>query len=210
MLYVFTLPFRFIKMIFKSGLYVFDSILMFAVSVVFPTLTMFHGTSFRSAGTKVTQSGQWYVGAGNYAGTGIYFGIQTKTAHHYAPSGDDKSIILARVSLSFCKTIATLSKGKRELIGLGESGEQLSQQVAGFYSSVEHWRDMGWWEYCILKPGKRGEFISSWRIRPVALVRNDTVVRTYGGFSHYCLGTGMIAGGVSWFAILIVLGEVLG
>ena len=208
--YVVTLPFRFIKMLIKSGLYVVDSILMFAVSVVFPTLTMFHGTSFRTAGTKVTQSGLWYVGNGNYAGTGIYFGIETKTAHHYAPSGHDKSIILARVTLSLCKTIATLSKDKRELIGLGESGERLSEEVAGLYSSVEHWRDMGWWEYCILKPKKRGEFISSWRIRPVALVNNDTVVRTYGGFAHYCLGTGLIAGVISWFVILMVITEMFG
>ena len=56
-LYVLSFPFRFIKMIIKSGLYVIDSILMLGVSIDFPTLTMLHGTTFKGAGTKITPSG---------------------------------------------------------------------------------------------------------------------------------------------------------
>ncbi|MCB1736030.1 MAG: hypothetical protein H6981_14740 [Gammaproteobacteria bacterium] len=203
-LYLVTLPWRFGKLLIRAGLYVTDSLLMFAVSIVFPTLTMLHGTRFREAGTKITQSGDWLVGSGNYAGTGIYFGMDRRTAEYYAPKGENSSLILARVTLTFTKTIATLKEADRNLVGLGESGETLAKRVKGFYASVEHWRDLGWWEYCLLKPGRRGQYISSWRIRPVALINNDKIVRTYGGFAHYTLSTGLVAGLFSWAVILAV------
>lgn len=204
-LYLLTLPFRFIKMIFNSALYILDSFLMLGVSILFPTLTMLHGTNFRSAGTKITQSGDWYVGEGNYAGTGIYFGMTERTANHYAPSDSDNSIIIARVTLTFCKTIATLSGDDRELVTLGDKGEKLAQKVKGFYASTEHWRTgLNWWEYCLLKPGKMRQMISTWRIRPVALLHNSKIVRTYGGFSHYSMGSGFFMGILSWFVIVYI------
>lgn len=205
LLYLVSLPFNFIKMIVNSALYVADSLLMFGVSVVFPTLTMLHGTKFKEAGTKIAQSGDWLVGSGNYAGTGIYFGLNTKVAEYYAPAGENMSIVVVRVSLSFCKTIATLGKEKRELVGLGSSGEELAVTVKGLYSSVEHWRkDGNWWEYCILKPNKMGSFVNSWRIRPVALIKNGKISRIYSGLSHYSMGFGLVAGAFSWFLILVV------
>ena len=72
--------------------------------------TMYHGTSFDEAATKISQSGKWYVGSGNYVGTGIYFGIAESTAKHYAPSGKDRGIIMSRVTLIFCKTVSTMKK----------------------------------------------------------------------------------------------------
>lgn len=206
--YLITLPFRFIKFLFHSFFYLLDSFLMAGVSIVFPTLTMFHGTKFKQAGSKITQTGNWLVGAGNYTGTGIYFGIEEETAKHYAPKGPDSSIIIARVSLSLCKTIATLKKEERQL--LGEDGEQLAINVKGLYASVEHWRagffkDSGWWEYCILKPKKMGQYINSWRLRPVAIIKDGSIVRIYGGFSHYCKHPpSIIAGIVSWYIIAII------
>ncbi len=136
----------------------------------------------------------------------LYFGLSKKTAEHYAPAGQDKSIVIARVTLTFCKTIAALKQEERDLIGLGEKGEQLAKTVKGFYSSVEHWREgCNWWEYCILKPGKMDQKISSWRIRAVALMNNKKIVRTYGGFSHYCMSGGLIAGIFSWIVIIFTL-----
>ena len=206
-LYVLSMPYRFIKMLVKSGLYVTDSLLMFAASVVFPTITMLHGTEFREAGTKITQSGDWKVGEGNYAGTGIYFGITKNTAKYYAPNDSDNSMILARVTLTFCKTIATLGESERDLVSLGARGEELARKVKGFYATTEHWReDLKWWEYCILQPRKMDKKISTWRIRPIALIHNDKIVRTYGGFAHYTLGTGLVAGVFSWLVILYTLG----
>ncbi len=202
--YALTLPIRFIKFLFHSFFYLLDSFLMLGVSIVFPTLTLFHGTTFRKAGTKITQSGYWKVGTGNYAGTGVYFGIRQKTAKHYAPSGEDASIVMARVTLSFCKTIATLKKEERELVG--SEGEELAKRVQGFYATTEHWRNSGWWEYCLLQPNKMKEFIKSWRIRPVALINDGHIIRTYGGFSHYCKGGGLVAGGLSWLVLMSVIG----
>jgi hypothetical protein len=89
------------------------------------------------------------------------------------------------------------------------SGDALTHKVKGFYSSVEHWRNMGWWEYCLLQPGKPGQYITSWRIRPVALINADKIVRTYGGFSHYCLGKGFIADAISWGVIFVAIGTLL-
>ncbi|NVK30115.1 MAG: hypothetical protein HWE20_03865 [Gammaproteobacteria bacterium] len=206
-LYVLTTPWRFIKFLAKSFFYLLDSFLFLGISIVFPTLTMLHGTKFREAGTKITQSGTWLVGQGNYAGTGIYFGINEKTAKHYAPKGSDNSVIVSRVTLSFTKTIATLEKDERDLVGLGSSGEDLAKRVKGFYSSVEHWReDLGWWEYCLLKPGKMGSFINSWRLRPVALINDGKIVRTYGGFAHYCSHiSNVLMGLASWGMIIWIL-----
>ena len=159
---------------------------MIGISILFPTYTMYHGTSFNTAGSKITQSGKWYVGSGNYVGTGIYFGINQKTANHYAPSDEDKAIIISRVTLILCKTIATMKKDHRDMVGDGES---LANEIKGIYSSIEHWRSSfgGWWEYCVLQPNKMGKYIKSWRLRPVGITKNNKVIRLYGGFSHYCL-----------------------
>lgn len=105
----------------------------------------------------------------------------------------------------FFNYLATLKEEDRSQVGLGAPGEELTQRVKGFYATVEHWRGLGWWEYCLLKPGKRGQYVSSWRIRPVALINNDKIVRSYGGFAQYSPGTGLIAGVFSWAALLSAL-----
>lgn len=205
--YLISLPFRFITFCVKSGIYLLDSFMMLGVSIVMPTLTMKHGTSFQEAGTKITQSGNWYVGQGNFAGTGIYFGMFNKIANYYAPNGHDASIILARVTLTFSKTIASLRKAERDKVGLGQSGEELAQSVKSFFfASTEHWRvDMKWWEYCLLKPQQMGEFVNTWRVRPVALIRSKKIVRTWGGFYHYSMGSGFWAGLICWLIIFRVV-----
>lgn len=141
--YIITLPFRAVKMIMKSGLYILDSILMFGISLVFPTLTMLHGTKFREAGTKIVQGGEWRVGPGNYAGTGVYFGLDSKTAKYYAKqtalADNDISIVLVRVTLTFCKNTATLKDGDRRLIGLGETWRatcKTSERNISFYGTL--------------------------------------------------------------------------
>jgi len=199
--YLITIPYRLIKFLFRSSFYIVDSFLMLGISIVFPTYTMYHGTSFSNAGSKISQSGKWYVGTGNHVGTGIYFGIEESTARHYAPSGDDMGIVISRVTLIFCKTVATMRKDHREMVG---NGEALSQHTKGFFRSIEHWRNgsLGWWEYCILKPQKIGQFIKSWRLRPVAITKNSNITRLYGGFSHYSWHIPSITMGVlSWFII---------
>ncbi len=204
--YLITIPFRLFMFIANGGAYILDSVLMFGVSVAMPTLTMLHGTDFKKAGTKVTQSGNWLVGKGNYAGTGVYFGIQKRVAEYYAKQAGGTGIVMVRVTLTLCKTVSSHSKQKRELVGLGEGGERLSKEASSIYQSHEHYRsDHEWWEYCILKPGQMGMFISTWRVRPVALINNKKIARLYGGMSHYCVGTGFIAGVISWIYLLVLL-----
>lgn len=184
-----------------------DSVLMLAVSVVFSTLTMRHGTKFKEAGSKIAQTGGWLAGSGNYAGTGIYFGMTDRVAKHYAPGGENAGFVMVRVTLTFCKTLSALPKNKRN-VGLGDTGERLAQNISKslIFSSVEHYRvDGGWWEYCIIQAEKMDSYVSSWRIRPVALIREGKITRTYGGFAHYSASSGLVAGAVSWVYILLIL-----
>jgi len=204
--YIVTFPFRLLMFVINGGAYVLDSFLMFGVSVAVPTLTMRHGTNFKEAGSKIAQTGGWLVGKGNYAGTGIYFGMNDRVAKHYAPAGGNAGVVMVRVTLTFCKTLSALSKSKRE-VGLGDRGERLAVNVSKskIFSSVEHYRENGgWWEYCILQAEKMGSYVSSWRIRPVALIRDGKITRTYGGFSHYSASGGLVAGVLSWFYLLFV------
>lgn len=206
--YVVTFPFRFVGFIFSNGVYVLDSFLMFGVSLLFPTITMKHGTSFNEAGSKIVQSGGWLVGQGNYAGTGIYFGMNEKTAEYYGninSSHGGYACILARVTLTVTKTIATM-KAEDRSTGLGHNGEMIAQKTKGVLTaSVEHWRqDHGWWEYCLLRPNQMGEFVKSWRIRPVAILQGGKVVRTWGGFYHYSSSEGFVAGAISWVVLFYV------
>ena len=203
--YLITTPFRLVKFALSNIFYFLDSFLMLGVSLAFPTYTMYHGTKFDEAATKISQSGKWFVGDGNYVGTGIYFGIAESTAKHYAPTGQDMGIIISRVTLTFCKTVSTMKKDHREMVG---DGEVLAQQTKGIFRSIEHWREgsPGWWEYCILKPKLMRKFIKSWRLRPVAITKNGAITRLYGGFSHYSLHVpSVIAGLFSWWFIYTLL-----
>lgn len=206
--YVFSFPFRFVGFIFRNGIYVLDSLCMFGVSLIFPTITMKHGTKFNEAGTKIVQSGGWLVGQGNYAGTGIYFGMRERIAEYYGTIDNRNgkyACVLVRVTLTFTKTIATL-KGEDRQAGLGEKGERIARNTKGILTaSVEHWReDHRWWEYCILRPNEMGDFIQSWRIRPVAIINDGKIARTWGGFYHYAGTGGLIAGAISWFIIFLI------
>lgn len=209
--YIWTFPFRFVSFLVRGSTYVLDSFLMLGVSIAFPTLTMRHGTKFEGAASKASQSKKWLVGNGNYAGTGVYFGLSDATAQHYAKQatgGGDTSVMLVRMTLSFCKNLSTLSKEKR-IVGTGDIGEQLTKNISPLYQTIEHYRTDfgGWWEYCLLRKGMREKFTSSWRIRPVAVIRENKITRLYGGFGHYSVGTGLIAGAISWAWLFFLFGS---
>ncbi len=195
-LYIFLFPYRLVWFVIKNLLALVDSVLMFVMSLGFPTFTMYHGTK-ASHSQDITQKGRWLVGTGNYAGSGIYFGRTIKTAKHY---GAD-TFIAARVTLSLVRNCGTLPEDSRLNVGnMGEGGRQLARQVKFPYATTELWRSgTDWWEYCLLQPNKEGEFVSSWRIRPIGTVEvkgdeefGGRLVRLWGGKSHYCLGIGNI------------------
>lgn len=166
-------PYRFFIFSLQNIVFIFDGALMAIISTAFPTFTMYHGTSFRGA-VPITQRGGWKVGSGNYAGSGLYFGIKRRVAEHYSRKYDEPAIILVRVTLSPTRLGATLHPSVYALVGkMGESGREFSRRVLGFYQSHEHWRDsFRWWEYCLLVPDT-GSFVRTWRVRPIAVIERD-------------------------------------
>lgn len=197
------LPYRVLWFVFKNLTTIIDSIFMVIVSVAWPTFTMFHGTS-QDAVVNISRAGQWYVGTGNFAGSGIYFGRSVKTAKLYAGTKAlaDKEgrtlypIIIARVTLTMLRNTTTLPEKTRQKFGkMGAEGAELAREVKFPFFATELWRTgTNWWEYCLLQGGKDGQFVRSWRIRPVGYVHvtdkghySGSLQRLWGGKSSYAL-----------------------
>jgi len=199
-------PKRLFNVFNRNGLALLEGILMTGVDTVFPTYTMYHGTSFKGIATNIAQAGRWYVGSGDYAGCGIYFGFYRKTAEHYA-KGDDHALIVARVTIFPCRNSATLPYRLRKKIG--NDGAGISSRLPFPWKSIEHWRDHNyarWFEYCLIQPGKAGQYVRTWRARPVCVLKNLFPKRIWGGLS---LWTGS-AGGVgaivfAWSVIVLII-----
>jgi len=193
-------PTRFETFLSKSLLTVADSVLMMGVSTVFPTFTMYHGTTFKGPASDIVQQGRWYVGSGTHAGSGIYFAVQKRVAHHYADGGKNRGIVIVRFTPTFTRNQTTFPKKVRDLIGV--DGKKLSRQIQFPWATIEHWReDLNGWEYCFAQPGKSRKFIRSWRIRPIAVLgANDRCpVRIWGGMENYCSNSvGLVVGVLSW------------
>jgi len=204
----FALPYRFLVFLFRSIFIIIDSILMFGISVVSPALTMYHGTQFNDSLTKIVQDGRWLVGNGDHAGSGIYFAIRERVARHYSPSGADRGIAILRVTPTFTRNQVTLKKEIRELVG--NDGQSLSNKLKFPFRTIEHWRtDMdGWWEYCLVQPGKAGQYIRTWRIRPIAVLKSDDgkITRIWGGMRPFCYSfSNLFAGAMSWGLIFLTV-----
>ncbi len=94
--WIFGLPIRLVKYAWRSIIQILEGTLFVVVDTVFPALTMYHGTK-KGAAYDITQPGEWKVGGGNYAGSGIYFAMKKHVANHYA--GGNGVIICSRVTL---------------------------------------------------------------------------------------------------------------
>lgn len=198
-------PIRLFGMYLASPIRYFVGILMAGFHVVVPTFTMYHGTRFSGAATDIAQRGHWYVGQGDYAGAGIYFGLQRRVAQHYSKGQRDAAIIIARVTLFPCRNLATFPKKVRDYVGL-KTGSAISYHVKG-WRSVEHWRRDGqWFEYCLLHP-KKGDMVNTWRAQPIAVLKQTRVgwfpERIWGG------ATMMVGGAKGWLAMLLSWGGIL-
>lgn len=216
--WIFGLPARIVWLIIKNILAVIDSAMMFIISLVWPTFTMYHGAP-RDAAYDISGKGRWFVGTGNYGGSGVYFGRSVRVARHYAGSRAstvaDQRVIVARVTFTMLRNCATLPQAARQEVGsMGEGGINLAKSLNFPYFATELWRDgKKWWEYCILFGDKAGQFVSSWRIRPIGYVyiegqshMTGTLERLWGGKGHYCLSlrniamTGLSAAFLVWLA----------
>lgn len=200
-------PIRLTIFLLKVPATLLDSVLMTGISILLPTLTMYHGTKFDGPAANIVQQGRWYVGRGDYAGSGIYFAIQRSVANHYAPNGQQKGILLVRLTPTFTRNQTTLPLHSRNLIG--RDGQQLSNKLSFPWYTIEHWRsDLKGWEYCLVQPNQAGRYIRSWRIRPIAVLRDEDnkLARIWGGFGHYSLNpVGILVGILSWLVLIAIV-----
>ncbi len=181
--WLFGLPIRFIKYIWRSIIQIIEGFLFVLVDTIFPALTMYHGTAKNNA-YNITQPGEWKVGRGNYAGSGIYFGMKKLVAEHYA--GVDGMMICARVTLGRNYNLTVASPEVKSYIrhnGDGITNWGLEKGI----TSVEWWRDdENWWEYCLLSK-YTGEKLYTWRIRVLYVkdLKTKEITRIWGGKSYW-------------------------
>lgn len=207
-------PKRLVWLILKNSLAVVDSLMMFTLSLVWPTFTMYHGTSKDNV-VDITREGRWLVGPGNFGGSGVYFGRSPRVAIGYSKgarhSGEGR-LIITRVTFTMLRNCATLLDSKRQFVARpGDGGAQLAKSIRFPFFATEFWRtDHKWWEYCLVQGGKDGQYVSSWRIRPIGYVHikgersiDGALERLWGGKSHYCLKpANIVMSGIS-FAFLL-------
>ncbi len=172
-------PSRLWKFLVRYTRVIFQGIAMTIFDLVWPTLTLFHGTG-REAAEKIARTGRWHAGGGDYAGTGIYFGLVPDVAEHYARHNSDPIVIVARVNLTPCRPIATLTNELRRLIG-GSGGDALSCGLGSPWAALEHFRkDGSWYEFCLVQRSKF-KLVSPWRIRPICIAGPVFPERVPGG-----------------------------
>lgn len=213
-------PKRLVWLIIKNSLAVVDSLMMFILSVVWPTFTMYHGTSKNNV-VDISREGHWLVGPGNFAGSGVYFGRSPRVAISYSKgsrhSGEGR-VIIARVTFTMLRNCATLLNSKRQFVArAGDGGAMLAKSIRFPFYATEFWRtDHKWWEYCVVQGGKDGQFVKSWRIRPIGYVNikgenrlSGGLERLWGGKSHYCLNIpNIIISGASLFFLFYVISAI--
>lgn len=163
---------------------IIENILATIHDIIFPTLTLYHGTS-EDASVSITKPGTWLVGGGNYAGSGIYFGITLRTAMHYSQG----VIIVSRVTLGKIINLSMTPSYIRNCVGPGGGDKITKWGLKHGYNTTEWWRvDGSWWEYCLLD--EVDNYDESWRIRPIFVRYYDSesrfnFKRIWGGMAFW-------------------------
>lgn len=133
-----------------------------------PTLTLYHGTT-PGAAQCITEANDWQVGSGAYAGYGIYFGAQMRTARNYARG----VIVVSRVTIGWVENL-NLHYYMRTLPNTcGGKGHAITQWAQdNHFTTIEWWReDRQWWEYCMVDHSHG--YDNPWRIRPMYVITDD-------------------------------------
>ena len=195
------LPYRILKYPVYHGVLTIVECLLFTVyDTIFPTVTLYHGTSSQAADAIVQSptrtpfnrevakrtDGVWNVGGGNYAGDGIYFAPRISTAMHYARSNWHPVVIICRVSLGSLLPLSLSPGYVYNSAGLPNAHAVTSYGLKNGYDSIEWWRkDRKWWEYCLLD--WKNKYNESWRIRPIMILnpRSFFFSRINGGSRHW-------------------------
>lgn len=162
-------PFRLVYYAGRLALAVVEGMACTLFDTIVPTLTLYHGTT-PNAAQLITEANNWQVGNGAYAGYGIYFGAQMRTARNYSHG----VIVVSRVTLGWIENL-NLHYYMRTLPGThGLKGHTITQWAQdNHYTTIEWWRvDGPWWEYCMVDHS-RG-YDNPWRIRPMYVISSDT------------------------------------
>lgn len=192
---VFFLGYHFTLTVIESGIWT-------VIDVFVPAVTLFHGTANKYASemvceplrtrgsrrSKLWKTGTWTVGAGNFAGDGIYFGISRMTLNNYQMG----CCIVARVSMG--KTIDTtlMPNSVYNAAGSSNAHEVSKWGLTHGYTTGEWWRTYpGWWEFCLFD--RKNRYNDSWRIRPVYVLNYEKGImqRIRRGTAHW-LFRGMV------------------
>ena len=191
------LPKRILKyLLYHSVLTFIESIIWTVADVIFPAMTLYHGTSTEATNSilceptrnrkRITKAcrtmGIWNVGAGNFAGDGIYFGIYRKTFKNYSRG----SLIVARVTTGKAIDTVLIPNSVYDKAGSWSASAVSNWGLRNGYVSGEWWRTTGsWWEICLYD--RKNKYNESWRIRHLYAVSSESGImqRIPGGSAHW-------------------------
>lgn len=182
-------------LILKNAFFLIEGVLFTIFDTFVPTLTMYHGTS-KQASVEIASKGKWKVGAGAWAGSGIYFAIARSTAETYgsiSANGAHAKIIMCRVSMG---RILNLNQTDWSIRSHTREGGHIITKygLEHGYTTVEWWREQipgrqngDWWEYCLLDHGNY--YNHPWRTREIIVYDVDSRFRqrVYGGMATWLL-----------------------
>ena len=205
--WVLFLPWRILKYpVWHGTLTYVESVIWTVIDTFIPALTLYHGTS-PEASECITQSrGRvgnnswrtevWSVGAGNFAGNGIYFAPERSTAMHYSCG----SLIVCRVSLGRVIDLGLAPYKVYKECGHANAFGATRYGLQNGYTTGEWWRgDCRWWEYCMYDWKNR--YNHSWRIRPIFVLSNDDeMLQRIPGGMHHWLFRRMVIGDI-WYSL---------
>jgi len=178
-------PIRMLRYSIKAIIQLCEGLAFVAVDTVFPALTMYHGTKLESS-IAISKPGKWVVGTGNFAGSGLYFGIKKHVGMHYASSRRDPVVICSRVTLG---SVVNLNISRKEVKKhIRVNGDAITQwgKEKG-YKTCEWWReDKKWWEYCLLHK-RDNNAVDTWRIRVLYIqhIKDNKKQRVWGGKAYW-------------------------
>lgn len=193
--WIILLPVRVVRYgIYHASLTIIESLIWTAVDTVLPALTLYHGTNEIAAeyilaspdrtGWSERETGIWKVGAGNFAGDGIYFAPARATSTHYARG----VLIVCRVTLGKTLDLGLAPNFVYNDCGYRDAHAATQWGLQNGYVTGEWWRGgrgARWWEYCLYDWQNRYNY--SWRIRPLYAIdlENGLLHRTPCGMSHW-------------------------
>lgn len=185
-----------VYLVYHLGLTVIESIVWTIVDTFIPALTLYHGTRSQFAEEMVCEprrnrrrrkesgwtTGTWTVGAGNYAGDGIYFGISRRTLENYQRG----AAIVCRVTVGKCIDVSLMPDRVYATAGDRNAHEISRWGIMNGYTSGEWWREgCNWWEICLYD--RKNRYNYSWRIRPIYVIDYYAGImqRIKGGSAHW-------------------------